>query len=156
MPNHESFLIKEIRSIDPLKDKQWVPDGENMWFLPTILDLVNKTYSGYWYGTQPTIEGEHYHTGIAQGTILHGRMQLVYNDTELELNARDSFLLPPNTRHSANMIPDEKGFLIFGIIVGQSRYADNNETLDVASYYESVTKHYNSHGINFDKIAINR
>jgi hypothetical protein len=156
MSTNESFLIKEINSIDPSKDKQWVPDGENMWFLPIVLDFINQTYSGYWYGTKHAVEDKHYHTGLAQGTVLQGKMLLFYDDKKLTLKSHDSFLLPPNTIHSADMIPGEKGFLIFGIIVGQTRYIDNNEFLDVESYYDSVIRHYNSFGLNPDKIAINR
>ncbi len=149
------FLITAFDKTNPKNDLHWVPDGENMWFLPCILGLVNHTYSGYWYGTQRSFEDQHYHTGIAQGTVLHGEMFLDCGNEKLTLKSSDSFLLPPNTVHSADMIPDEKGFLFFGIVVGKAHYINNHETLDVTSYYDLVTKHYSKHGLSLDAVAIN-
>lgn len=149
------FLIKPIASINPSQDRYWIPDGENMWFLPCVLDLINQTYSGYWYGSKDSVEDKHYHTGIAQGTVLHGEMQLICKNKKLTLKPNDSFLLPPNTIHSAKMIPDEKGFLIFGIIVGNTNYIDDEEFLGAAEYYELVTKYYSNYNIDMGNIALN-
>lgn len=151
---NKSFLIRSNETIDPSQDKNWVPDGEDMWFLPCVLDRKNSTYSGYWYGTRHSFEDQHYHTGIAQGTVLQGEMLLEFENEKLTLKQQGGFLLPPHTIHSAEMIPDEKGFLMFGIIVGETHYLSGSEILDANSYYDKVTQHYSKYKLSMERVFV--
>jgi hypothetical protein len=154
MKMKKPFLINPNETADPLQDKRWVPDGEDMWFLPYVLDRVNNTYSGYWYGVCHSFEEQHYHTGIAQGTVLQGKMRLECEGGKLTLKKQDSFLLPPHTIHSADLIPNEKGFLIFGIIVGKTHYLSGSEILDVDSYYDKVVQYYSNNKVSMENIFV--
>lgn len=150
------FLIKPLKEIDPGHDHRWVPDGENMWFLPCVLDLINNSYSGYWYGTKTYFEELHSHTGISHGTVLRGELLLFYNDKEVTVKQNESFLLPPHLLHTASLVTGPEGFLFFGVIVGHSNYVNTNEMHDAASYYAAVYKHYLAHKLTLDNIAINQ
>lgn len=144
------FLIKAMDHINPQQDHRWVPDGENMWFLPCIIDLKNKTHSGYWYGTHKFLETSHYHTGVAHGTVLRGKILLSCNEEIITINENESFLLPPNLTHSAELIPGENGFLFFATAVAKAIYRNSEEVLDADNYYASIIKYYTEHKINLD------
>ncbi len=89
-------------------------------------------------------------------TIFYGEMILACNNEETLFKPQSSFLLPPDIIHSADMIPDERGFLIFGIIVGTTHYVNSDESLDINSYYDLVSKHYLKHNLTLERIAINK
>lgn len=147
------FLINSIQIPDPQKDKRWVPDGENMWFFPCVIDLKNHTYGGWWYGTKNSHEALHYHTGIAQGNVLSGEMTLECSGKKYVLKEKDGFLLPPETKHTAELIVGKLGFLFFGIIVGQTIYQDGPEKLDAQTYYNMVENYYKQNQIDISHIS---
>lgn len=149
------FFITDLGRIDLEHDRKWVPDGENMWFLPCVLDFVNNCYSGYWYGTKNSFEEEHAHTGITHGTVLRGEVLLFCNGEKSVIKQNESFLLPPHILHSAELNIGPEGFLFFGIVVGSSNYV-NHDVHDVASYYAEVSKYYLAHGVSLDKVIVNR
>lgn len=156
MNTQVSHIIAPIDSINPSRDHYWVPDGEDMWFLPCVLDFINNTYSGYWYGIKHEIEDEHHHSGVAQGMVLHGEMILKCSNEKSMLKPQGAFLLPPKTIHSADMIPAENGFLMFGFIVGITYYINSGLKLDVSSYYDMICEHYTKHALSLERIAINK
>ncbi len=150
------FLINTLNQVNPTDDKRWIFDGKDEWFLPCVIDLANKTYSGYWYMTQDYFESEHYHTGIAHGTVLQGEILLFCNNEKFIIQKNESFLLPPNLLHTAELITCSEGFLFFGVVVGDTHYVDSGQKFNVTTYHAATCKHYREQGLSLDEIVINQ
>lgn len=147
------ILIHEFDDINPLIDHTWVPDGPDQWFLPTYIDLLNNSYSGYWYCLNKSIEDLHYHTGISQGLVLRGKIDFLIDNKKISIDQHKTFLLPPNTLHSAVLIPTEKGFLFFGTVVGTTHYQNTNEIIDANQYLQLVRQHYQKNKLPFEHLV---
>ena len=151
MTGNKLYLINNFDA-DPQNDPSWVPEDHNQWFKPCFLDLVNLTYSGYWYSKQKDIENTHYHSGISSGIVLRGEMLLYYNGLQIHIHKNDNFLLLPHTKHSAELLPDDRCFLFFGTVVGLTYYEDSEKRLDVSSYLDLVSEHYLKYKLPFDHL----
>jgi quercetin dioxygenase-like cupin family protein len=62
--------------------------------------------------------GWHQHPGEEVGYILAGKVEMeIEGKPTLTLNARDPFLMPPNTPHNATDVGDETGMMLSTYIV---------------------------------------
>ena len=121
-----------------------------------MLDFKNNSYSGWWYASKNSHEPQHYHSGISQGTVLDGEIILICDNEEFRLQKNDGFLLPPQIKHTAEIIVGKEGFLFFGTIVGNTVYEDRNEILNVESYFNMISNYYREQKIDMNHITVNR
>jgi len=146
--NLKSLKINTKISL-PKEDDRWVPDGDNFWFLPWLFDFQNDAYGGYWYSKTNSIEPLHYHSGIVQGTLLKGEIILNCEEEKTLFHENDSFILPPNIFHSAELIAKDNEFLMFACVHGKTYYNEGKEILDANSYFELVKKQYEEFNLPF-------
>ena len=150
MEKHLSAIVPEI-AVQALPDdpRIWVPQGENIWFRPLMLNTVNGGWSNLLKVTRSGVLTRHVHPAPVHGYVIKGSWH--YREHDWVARAGSYVFEPPGEIHTLVVDADTEEMITFFVISGAMIYMDEDNRQigydDVFTKIAMCRKHYRSVGL---------
>lgn len=137
----------------PEDERVWVPQGENVWFRPLLLDTVR----GQWFNLlrvrRSGVLSRHRHPGPVFGYVISGAWHYLEHDF---VATPGKFLFePPGETHTLTVASEDEMITLFNVN-GSMVYVDENGKAvdydDVFTKIRMCVDHYAANGLGADYI----
>lgn len=133
----------------PEDDREWVPQAENVWFRPLMLNTVTGGWCNLLKVRKSGVLSRHRHPMVVVGYVIKGRW--FYREHDWVANAGDFVYEPPGEIHTLEVPPDCEEMITFFNISGAMIYLDEQGNQvgyeDVFTKLDMCRKHYASNGL---------
>lgn len=133
----------------PDDEREWVPQAENVWFRPLLLNTVTGGWCNLLRVRKSGVLSRHRHPMIVVGYVLKGRW--FYREHDWVANAGDFVYEPPGEIHTLEVPADCEEMITFFNISGAMIYLDENGSQtgyeDVFTKIDMCRKHYAGNGL---------
>jgi len=80
-PQASPFMLPElVASAEPEDDRVWVPQSQDNWFRPLLLDRVHNVTVNVLKTRAKGVVSRHYHTGTVHGYVIRGSWRYLEHD----------------------------------------------------------------------------
>jgi 2,4'-dihydroxyacetophenone dioxygenase len=136
----------------PQDEREWVPQAENVWFRPLLLNTVTGGWCNLLKVRKSGVLSRHRHPMIVVGYVIKGRW--FYREHDWVANAGDFVYEPPGEIHTLEVPADCDEMITFFNISGAMIYldAEGNQTgyEDVFTKIDMCRRHYAANGLGED------
>ncbi|WP_194722056.1 2,4'-dihydroxyacetophenone dioxygenase family protein [Noviherbaspirillum malthae] len=133
----------------PEDEREWVPQAENVWFRPLLLNTVTGGWCNLLRVRKSGVLSRHRHPMIVVGYVLKGRW--FYREHDWVANAGDFVYEPPGEIHTLEVPADCEEMITFFNISGAMIYLDENGNQtgyeDVFTKIDMCRRHYAGNGL---------
>ena len=133
----------------PEDDREWVPQAENVWFRPLMLNTVTGGWCNLLKVRKSGVLSRHRHPMVVVGYVIKGRW--FYREHDWVANAGDFVYEPPGEIHTLEVPADCDEMITFFNISGAMIYLDEQGNQvgyeDVFTKLDMCRKHYASNGL---------
>lgn len=130
----------------------WVPQGENIWFRPLMLNTVSGGWANLLKVTRSGVLTRHLHPAPVHGYVIKGSWH--YREHDWVARAGSFVFEPPGEIHTLIVDADTEEMITFFVISGAMIYMDEDNRQigydDVFTKINMCRKHYGSVGIADD------
>ena len=138
----------------PQDDREWVPQAENVWFRPLMLNTVTGGWCNLLKVRKSGVLSRHRHPMVVVGYVIKGRW--FYREHDWVANAGDFVYEPPGEIHTLEVPADCDEMITFFNISGAMIYLDDEGNQvgyeDVFTKIDMCRKHYTANGLGEDFI----
>ena len=138
----------------PQDDREWVPQAENVWFRPLMLNTVTGGWCNLLKVRKAGVLSRHRHPMVVVGYVIKGRW--FYREHDWVANAGDFVYEPPGEIHTLEVPADCEEMITFFNISGAMIYLDDHGNQvgyeDVFTKLDMCRKHYAGNGLGADFI----
>jgi 2,4'-dihydroxyacetophenone dioxygenase len=133
----------------PQDDREWVPQAENVWFRPLMLNTVTGGWCNLLKVRKSGVLSRHRHPMVVVGYVIKGRW--FYREHDWVANAGDFVYEPPGEIHTLEVPADCEEMITFFNISGAMIYLDDQGNQvgyeDVFTKIDMCRKHYAANGL---------
>jgi len=133
----------------PEDEREWVPQAENVWFRPLLLNTVTGGWCNLLRVRKSGVLSRHRHPMIVVGYVIKGRW--FYREHDWVANAGDFVYEPPGEIHTLEVPADCEEMITFFNISGAMIYLDENGSQtgyeDVFTKIDMCRRHYAGNGL---------
>ena len=138
----------------PEDEREWVPQAENVWFRPLMLNTVTGGWCNLLRVRKSGVLSRHRHPMVVVGYVIRGRW--FYREHDWVANAGDFVYEPPGEIHTLEVPADCDEMITFFNISGAMIYLDEQGNQvgyeDVFTKLDMCRKHYAANGLGEDYI----
>ena len=143
-----------MASAIPEDEREWVPQAENVWFRPLMLNTVTGGWCNLLKVRKSGVLSRHRHPMVVVGYVIKGRW--FYREHDWVANAGDFVYEPPGEIHTLEVPADCDEMITFFNISGAMIYLDEQGNQvgyeDVFTKLDMCRKHYAANGLGEDYI----
>lgn len=143
-----------VASAIPEDEREWVPQAENVWFRPLMLNTVTGGWCNLLKVRKSGVLSRHRHPMVVVGYVIKGRW--FYREHDWVANAGDFVYEPPGEIHTLEVPADCDEMITFFNISGAMIYLDEQGNQvgyeDVFTKLDMCRKHYAANGLGEDYI----
>jgi quercetin dioxygenase-like cupin family protein len=136
-------------------DNLWVPQGENVWFKPLMLNTTHGYFVNLLRVRKSGVLSCHRHTGPVHAFVLKGRWYYLEHDWIADEGGY--VFEPPGEIHTLYVPPETTEMVTLFHVTGSYVYLDaDGQTVgyeDVFSKIDNARRHYASIGLGEDHVA---
>ena len=136
----------------PEDEREWVPQAENVWFRPLMLNTVTGGWCNLLKVRKSGVLSRHRHPMVVVGYVIKGRW--FYREHDWVANAGDFVYEPPGEIHTLEVPADCDEMITFFNISGAMIYLDDKGNQvgyeDVFTKIDMCRKHYSANGLGED------
>ena len=136
----------------PQDEREWVPQAENVWFRPLMLNTVTGGWCNLLKVRKSGVLSRHRHPMVVVGYVIKGRW--FYREHDWVANAGDFVYEPPGEIHTLEVPADCDEMITFFNISGAMIYLDDKGNQvgyeDVFTKIDMCRKHYIDNGLGED------
>jgi 2,4'-dihydroxyacetophenone dioxygenase len=133
----------------PCDEREWVPQAENVWFRPLMLNTVTGGWCNLLKVRKSGVLSRHRHPMVVVGYVIKGRW--FYREHDWVANVGDFVYEPPGEIHTLEVPADCEEMITFFNISGAMIYLDEHGNQvgyeDVFTKLDMCRKHYASNGL---------
>lgn len=133
----------------PEDEREWVPQAENVWFRPLMLNTVTGGWCNLLKVTKSGVLSRHRHPMLVVGYVIKGRW--FYREHDWVANVGDFVYEPPGEIHTLEVPVDCDEMITFFNINGAMIYLDEQGNQigyeDVFTKLDMCRKHYADNGL---------
>ena len=133
----------------PEDEREWVPQAENVWFRPLMLNTVTGGWCNLLKVRKSGVLSRHRHPMVVVGYVIKGRW--FYREHDWVANAGDFVYEPPGEIHTLEVPADCDEMITFFNISGAMIYLDEQGNQvgyeDVFTKLDMCRKHYAANGL---------
>ncbi|MFC7517564.1 2,4'-dihydroxyacetophenone dioxygenase family protein [Herbaspirillum sp. GCM10030257] len=133
----------------PEDEREWVPQAENVWFRPLLLNTVTGGWCNLLRVRKSGVLSRHRHPSIVVGYVIKGRW--FYREHDWVANEGDFVYEPPGEIHTLEVPADCDEMITFFNISGAMVYLDEHGNQsgyeDVFTKIDMCRAHYTSNGL---------
>lgn len=133
----------------PQDDREWVPQADNVWFRPLMLNTVTGGWCNLLKVRKSGVLSRHRHPMIVVGYVIKGRW--FYREHDWVASAGDFVYEPPGEIHTLEVPADCDEMITFFNISGAMVYLDPDGKQigyeDVFTKIDMCRKHYAANGL---------
>ena len=120
----------------PEDERVWVPQAENVWFRPLMLNTVNGGWANLLKVTKSGFVSRHRHPAPVHGFVIKGSWH--YKEHDWVANPGDYVFEPPGEIHTLMVDADAEEMITFFTVSGAMIYLD--EAGNTTGYEDVFTK----------------
>jgi quercetin dioxygenase-like cupin family protein len=133
----------------PEDEREWVPQAENVWFRPLMLNTVTGGWCNLLKVRKSGVLSRHRHPMVVVGYVIKGRW--FYREHDWVANAGDFVYEPPGEIHTLEVPADCDEMITFFNISGAMIYLDEQGNQvgyeDVFTKLDMCRRHYAANGL---------
>jgi 2,4'-dihydroxyacetophenone dioxygenase len=133
----------------PEDEREWVPQAENVWFRPLMLNTVTGGWCNLLKVRKSGVLSRHRHPMVVVGYVIKGRW--FYREHDWVANVGDFVYEPPGEIHTLEVPADCDEMITFFNISGAMIYLDEQGNQigyeDVFTKLDMCRKHYANNGL---------
>lgn len=133
----------------PEDEREWVPQAENVWFRPLMLNTVTGGWCNLLKVMKSGVLSRHRHPMVVVGYVIKGRW--FYREHDWVANAGDFVYAPPGEIHTLEVPADCDEMITFFNISGAMIYLDEQGNQvgyeDVFTKLDMCRRHYAANGL---------
>jgi 2,4'-dihydroxyacetophenone dioxygenase len=138
----------------PDDERVWVPQAENVWFRPLLLNTVSGGWCNLLRVRRSGVLSRHRHPMLVVGYVIRGRW--FYREHDWVANEGDFVYEPPGETHTLEVPADCAEMITFFNISGAMIYLDEEGRQvgyeDVFTKIEMCRAHYASNGLGAEYV----
>jgi quercetin dioxygenase-like cupin family protein len=138
----------------PADERVWVPQAENVWFRPLLLNTVSGGWCNLLRVRRAGVLSRHRHPMLVVGYVIKGRW--FYREHDWVANEGDFVYEPPGEIHTLEVPADCSEMITFFNISGAMIYLDEQSRQvgyeDVFTKIEMCRAHYEAVGLGADYV----
>lgn len=138
----------------PQDERVWVPQAENVWFRPLMLNTLNGSWCNLLRVRRAGVLSRHRHPAPVHGFVLKGSWH--YREHNWKARAGDYVFEPPGETHTLIVDADEEEMITFFNISGCMYYVDEEGRHtgfeDVFTKIDMCRRHYTACGLGADYV----
>jgi 2,4'-dihydroxyacetophenone dioxygenase len=138
----------------PDDERVWVPQAENVWFRPLLLNTVSGGWCNLLRVRRSGVLSRHRHPMLVVGYVIRGKW--FYREHDWVANEGDFVYEPPGETHTLEVPADCAEMITFFNISGAMIYLDEQGTQvgyeDVFTKIEMCRAHYASNGLGAEYV----
>lgn len=134
----------------PDDERVWVPQAENVWFRPLMLNTVNGGWANLLKVTKSGVVSRHRHPGPVHGYVIKGSWH--YREHDWVAHPGDYVFEPPGEIHTLVVDADMEEMITFFNVSGAMIYLNEDGATtgyeDVFTKVEMCLQHYRRVGLD--------
>ena len=149
LPHATSIQPEIVANAIPADERVWVPQAENVWFRPLLLNTVSGGWCNLLRVRRSGVLSRHRHPMLVVGYVIRGKW--FYQEHDWVANEGDFVYEPPGEIHTLEVPADCPEMITFFNISGAMIYLDaaGNQVgyEDVFTKIDMCQKHYEAVGL---------
>jgi quercetin dioxygenase-like cupin family protein len=154
LPMPHGMQHEIVANAVPSDERVWVPQAENVWFRPLLLNTVSGGWCNLLRVRRAGVLSRHRHPMLVVGYVIKGRW--FYREHDWVANEGDFVYEPPGEIHTLEVPADCSEMITFFNISGAMIYLDEQSRQvgyeDVFTKIEMCRAHYEAVGLGADYV----
>jgi quercetin dioxygenase-like cupin family protein len=154
LPMPHGMQHEIVANAVPADERVWVPQAENVWFRPLLLNTVSGGWCNLLRVRRSGVLSRHRHPMLVVGYVIKGRW--FYREHDWVANEGDFVYEPPGEIHTLEVPADCSEMITFFNISGAMIYLDEQSRQvgyeDVFTKIEMCRAHYEAVGLGADYV----
>ncbi|MCA9126028.1 MAG: 2,4'-dihydroxyacetophenone dioxygenase family protein [Planctomycetales bacterium] len=137
----------------PVDERVWVPQAENVWFRPLLMDTVGGRWWNLLRVRRSGVLSRHRHPGPVFGYVIKGHWH--YEEHDFIASPGKFLFEPPGETHTLVVDSDDEMITMFNVNGAMVYVDDDGRAIgyeDVFSKIQMCIEHYSSNGLGADFI----